>query len=217
VKTIVLLSIGLLVPIVALATSTQPAPMGNVATLVQINACEECDSISQVNTALVIQDIRYRDTLAYVPSETKSEFPRAELANMATIVQENFCIDCSGVDQRNIALVIQNINPDTVAMLRGVTPIAGLNTAEITQVNTCLDCTEDEQENVAVVIQNLRPEDCYLYIPKSVNLDISPVELANILTVIQGNFCLDCDEVVQGNLALVIQNINPDDVTLIPK
>jgi len=80
-----------------------------------------------------------------------------------------------------------------------------------------LDCTEDGQENVAVVIQNLRPEDCYLYVPKSVNLDVSPVELANILTVIQGNFCADCDEVVQGNLALVIQNINPDDVTLIPK
>ena len=67
-KTIVLLSIGLLVPIVALATSTQPAPTGNVATLVQINVCEEeCDSISQVNTAIVIQDIRPGDALAYIP------------------------------------------------------------------------------------------------------------------------------------------------------
>jgi hypothetical protein len=196
VKTIVLLSIGLLVPIVALATSTQPAPTGNVATLVQINVCEEeCDSISQVNTAIVIQDIRPGDALAYVPSETKPEFPRAELANMVTIVQENFCVDCCGVDQRNIALVIQNINPDTVAMLRGVAPAAGLNTVEITQINTCLDCTEaltsDEQEKVAIIIQNIRPEDYYLYSPKMTDLGRS--------------------------LELVIQNINPDDVILIPK
>jgi hypothetical protein len=217
VKTIVLLSIGLLVPIVALATSTQPAPTGNVATLVQINVCEEeCDSISQVNTAIVIQDIRQWDALAYVPSETKPEFPRAELANMATIVQENFCIDCYGVDQRNIALVIQNINPDTVAMLRGVAPAAGLNTVEITQINTCLDCTGVEQENVAIIIQNIRPEDCYFYIPKMTDLGMS-LEHVNIVDIIQDNLCIDCDEVVQDNLVLVIQNINPDNVILIPK
>ena len=190
----------------------------NVATLVQINSCEEgCDSISLANTTVVIQDILQTNTLAYVPSKTKSAFPRLELANLATIVQENFCVDCRGVDQRNIALVIQNINPDMVAMLRGAAPVARLNTVEITQVNTCFDCTEGEQQNFAVVVQNLRIEDCFLYIPRSVNLDVPPVELANIVTVVQDNFCVDCDEVVQDNMVLVIQNINPANIILLPK
>jgi hypothetical protein len=232
VKTIVLLSIVFLVHRVALATPAHPAPASNVAMLVQINTCEACDDIRQVNAAIVIQDIRQRDALAYVPEATTSDFPRAELANMAIIVQENLCIDCMDVKQQNIALVIQNINPRAVAIRRNAapsapvlpfplvppaSPVSSRNTVEITQINTCLDCTEGEQQNIAIVIQNIRPEDCYLYIPKTVNLDAPRAEYDNIANVIQENFCIDCAETVQENLALVIQNINPNDIISVIK
>ena len=67
------------------------------------------------------------------------------------------------------------------------------------------------------MIQNIRPEDCYLYVPKPASLDFPPDVLSNIATIIQDNFCIDCTDVLQENLALVIQNINPENVILVPR
>jgi hypothetical protein len=168
----------------------QALPLENIATVVQINACQGCTEVEQQNLAFIFQDISTNNAFMYIPAlTTPDETFLNKIANIASIVQDNFCIECRGVTQQNIVLVIQEIgindplmSPNVSNKLRGIQQNNISNIVDVTQINECIMCENVAQINVLFILQNIGPADLFNstsegMIPGSLFMDLIYSEL----------------------------------------
>ena len=169
--------------------NVQALPLENIATIVQINFCQDCAEVEQQNLAFVFQDISSNNVFMYIPAlTTPDETFMNKIANIASVVQENFCIECSGVgEQQNIVLVVQEIDINDPLMsshmsykLREIQQNTISNITNITQTNECIMCENVDQTNLLFLLQNIGPEDLFNSTPEGMIPGSLFIDLVNI-------------------------------------
>jgi hypothetical protein len=160
----------------------------NIAAVVQMNSCQDCEEVEQQNLAFIFQDISSNNAFMYIPALTTSdETFMNKIANIASVVQENFCIECRGVEQQNIVLVIQEIGIDDPLMSSNVSrKLLGIhqnevsNITDVTQTNECIICENIDQTNLLFILQNIGPEDLFISTPAGIIQGSLFIDLVNI-------------------------------------
>jgi hypothetical protein len=141
----------------------------NIAAVVQMNACQDCTEVEQQNLVFLSQDISTNNAFMYIPAlTTPDETFMNKIANIASVVQDNFCIECRGVTQQNIVLVVQEIDindplmsPNVSHKFREIQQNTISNIVDVTQINECIMCENVAQINVLFILQNIGPADLF--------------------------------------------------------
>jgi uncharacterized membrane protein len=170
----------------------QALSLENIAAVVQINACQDCEEVEQQNLAFIFQDISSNNVFMYTPTlTTPDETFLNKIANIASIVQGNFCIECRGVEQQNIVLVIQEIgindplmSPNVSHRLREIQQNNISNIVDVIQTNECIMCENVDQINALFILQNIGPEDLFNCTSEGVIPGSLFMDLINIAAVI---------------------------------
>jgi hypothetical protein len=231
----------------------------NIATVVQINSCQDCEGVTQQNLAFIFQSISTNNIYTYIPDLIKSnkkfmenipnkgsnlaellmnlnksqkflmwcfsvsengDLQALSLENIATVVQNNSCQDCEGVTQQNLAFIFQNISTNDVFMYTSdlikynqefIEKIS--NIASIIQENICIECASVNQQNLTTIFQEI-DIDNFLINPDTYQtyLNISQNEIVNIANVSQINECIICQNVNQINSVFILQYIGSEDL-----
>jgi hypothetical protein len=235
----------------------QALSLENMATVVQINSCQDCEGVEQQNLAFIFQEISTNNIFTYIPDLIKSnkalmqkmankdtdlierlmnlkksqkflmwcfsisedgELQALSLENVATVVQDNSCKDCEGVEQKNLAFIFQEINTNYVfmhtkthmksnkAFMKKIT-----NIASIIQENSCIECESIDQQNLLTIFQEIDIDnfmDNYNVYQKYLNL--SKNEINNITNISQINKCVICQDVDQLNSVFILQHIGSE-------
>jgi hypothetical protein len=170
----------------------QALSLENMATVVQVNACQDCAGVEQQNLAFIFQDISTNNVSMYVPDLMASnpEFMK-KTANVASIIQENICIECARVNQQNLVAIFQEIdvdnfwlNSDVYQKYLDISQNDVSNITGVSQINQCVICQNVDQTNLVFILQNIGPED--LFIPASgfIAQHSLFIDLANIAMII---------------------------------
>ena len=177
-----------LVWVFSMAGDVQALPLENIAAVVQINACQDCTEVEQQNLAFIFQDISTNNVFMYTPAlTTPDETFLNKIANIASIVQDNFCIECRGVEQQNIVLVIQEIgindplmSPNVSHRLREIQQNNISNIVDVIQTNECIMCENVDQVNLLFILQNIGPADLFNSTSEGMIPDSLFMDLINI-------------------------------------
>ncbi len=173
----------------------------NTADITQINDCEICTAVEQINISVIFQ------TIMLPPSwfMTNSVQLLADTLNNADIVQDNLCESCVEVTQDNQVIVQQEIRlPNQIiseeVLDPGSMPIEFiLNEVLNFEVNYCVSCIDNTQVNATRVDQYFAFTDPLLLSAESIIL--------NTANVFQINYCINCTNLEQINIAIVYQSI----------
>ena len=168
--------------------NVQALPLENIAAVIQINACQDCEEVEQQNLAFIFQDISTNNVFMYTPAlTTPDETFLNKIANIASIVQDNFCIECRGVTQQNIVLVIQEIGindllmgPNVSYKLREIQQNSISNIVGVIQTNECIMCENVDQINLLFILQNIGPADLFNCTPEGMIPGSLFMDLINI-------------------------------------
>jgi hypothetical protein len=145
----------------------QALSLENAATVVQINSCEGCEGVDQQNLAFIFQEISTNDVFMYIKDRIKSnKVFMKKITNIARIIQENSCIDCESIDQKNLLTIFQEIDIDNFMVNYNVyQKYLNLskneinNIANISQINECVICQNVDQLNSVFILQHIGSED----------------------------------------------------------
>ena len=231
----------------------------NMATVVQINSCQDCEGVEQQNLAFIFQNISTNNVSMYIPDLIKSnkefmgknsnkdtnlvellvnlnksqkflmwcfsvsengDLQALSPENIATVVQSNSCQDCEGVTQQNLAFIFQNISTNNVFMYTSdlIKSNKGFmekisNVASIIQDNICIECARVNQQNLATIFQEIDIDNflvnSHVY---QTYLDISQNEISNITNISQINECIICQNVDQINSVFILQHSGSEDL-----
>jgi len=181
-----------LVWVFSMSGDLQALSLANVATVVQINSCQDCAEVEQQNLAFIFQDISSTNVFMYIPDlPTSNEVFMNTIANIASITQENFCIECVGVDQQNIVIVIQEIDIDDFLMNSSTYQISLdfpqneiSNITDISQINECVICQNVDQINLLFILQNIGSEDLFTSTSEGITQGSLFLDLVNIAMII---------------------------------
>ncbi len=103
--------------IFSISGDLQALPLENMATVVQINSCQDCEEVEQQNLAFIFQEISTNNVFTYIPDLIKSnKVFMQKITNIASIIQENSCIECVSVDQQNLVIIFQEIDIDNFSV-----------------------------------------------------------------------------------------------------
>jgi hypothetical protein len=182
--------IGIMALVVAGVVSTSrdlwALSFENVATVVQVNFCQDCEGVQQQNLAVISQGISSNNLFMYIPALTTADMTSMNtIANTAHTIQQNFCLECTGVDQQNIVLVIQEVDINDPIMgfhchkilerwQNGIT-----NITDVTQTNECIICENVDQSNLLVILQNISPEGLFISTPEGITQSTLFTDLIN--------------------------------------
>jgi hypothetical protein len=245
--------------VLSVCRELQALSLEDMATVVQINSCQDCEGVKQQNLAFIFQEISTNNVFTYIPDLMKSnkafmqkmankdtdlverlmnlkksqeflmwcfsvsedgELQALSLENMTTVVQVNSCQDCEGVEQQNLAFIFQEISTNDVFMyttnriksnkvfMKKIT-----NIASIIQENSCIECASVDQQNLVTIFQEIDIDN--LLVNSKVYqkyLDISRNEINNITNISQINECVICQNVDQVNSVFILQTIGSDDL-----
>jgi len=173
----------------------------NMADIAQINDCETCVAVGQVNISVIFQTI----VLPQAWFVTNSTQLLADTLNHADIFQDNVCESCDNVTQDNQVIVRQEIHlPDQIISEEvpdpGSMPIEFIiNEVVNFEVNYCVSCTDSMQVNATRVDQYFEFTDPLLLSADSI--------IFNATDVFQINYCIRCTNLEQINIAIVYQSI----------
>jgi hypothetical protein len=168
----------------------QPLSFENVATVVQVNFCQDCEGGQQQNLAVISQGISSNNLFMYIPALTTTDMTSMNtIANTARTIQQNFCLECTGVDQQNIVLVIQEVDINDPIMgfhchkileswQNRITNII-TNITDVTQTNECIICENVDQTNLLVILQNISPEGLFISTPEGITQSTLFTDLIN--------------------------------------
>jgi uncharacterized membrane protein len=248
----------MLVCVFSVSGELQALSLENMATVVQINSCQDCEGVEQQNLAFIFQEISTDNVFTYIPDLIKSnkafmqktadkdtdlverlmnleksqkflmwcfsvaddgKLQALSLENMATVVQNNSCEDCEGVEQQNLAFIFQEISTKDVFMYtKGhmksnkvfMKKIA--NIASIIQKNSCIECEDIDQQNILTIFQEIDIDNFKAdYTAYKKYLNLSKKEIKNITNISQINECVICENVDQVNSVFILQQIGPED------
>jgi hypothetical protein len=170
----------------------QALSLEDMATVVQINSCQDCEGVEQQNLAFIFQDISANNVFMYIPNLiTSKEAFMKNIVNIASVIQGNICIDCARVNQQNIVTIFQEIDIDNFLVNHNIyeeylsisqTEIS--NITDISQINECVVCQNVDQINSVFILQNIGSEDLFTSTSGSIAHDPLFSDLVNIARVI---------------------------------
>jgi hypothetical protein len=89
-----------------------------------------------------------------------------KITNIASIIQENICIECASVDQQNLVTIFQEIdidnllvNYDVYQKYLDISLNEINNIINISQINDCVICQNVDQINSVFILQHIGSED----------------------------------------------------------
>jgi hypothetical protein len=172
----------------------QALSLGNMATVVQVNSCQDCEGVEQQSLAFIFQEVSTNDVFTYIPDVMKANKGLMEkMANMASIIQENICIECAKVDQQNLVTIFQEIdidnflaNPNLYRKYLDVSRNEIRNITNVSQINECVVCQNVDQINSVFILQTIGSKD--RFIPASERIAQASLfsDLVNIAVMIYG-------------------------------
>jgi hypothetical protein len=145
----------------------QALSLENMAAVVQINSCQDCEGVEQQSLAFIFQEISTHDVFMYTPDRMKpNKAFMQKITNLASIVQENSCIECASVDQQNFITIFQEIdidnfsvNPKIYQKYLDIPQNEIRNITNISQINECVICENVDQLNSVFILQHIGSED----------------------------------------------------------
>jgi hypothetical protein len=196
----------LFVCVLSVCGELQALSLENVATVVQINSCQDCEGVEQQNLAFIFQEISTNNVLTYIPDLIKSN--KAFMQKMANK-------DTDLVEQ------LMNINKSqeflmwcfSVSEDGELQALSLENMATVVQVNSCQDCEGVEQQNLAFIFQEISTNNVFMHIANRMKSDkVFMKKITNIASIIQENSCIECASVDQQNLVTIFQEIDIDNL-----
>jgi hypothetical protein len=170
----------------------QALSLEDMATVVQINSCQDCEGVEQQNLAFIFQDIGANNVFMYIPNLiTSNKAFMKNIANISSVIQRNICIECARVNQQNIVTIFQEIDIDNFLVNHNVyeeylsisqTEIS--NITDISQINECVVCQNVDQINSVFILQNIGSEDLFTSTSGSIAHDPLFSDLVNIARII---------------------------------
>ena len=184
----------------------QALSLENMATVVQVNSCQDCEGVEQQNLAFIFQDISTDDVFMYIPDLVKSNTGlMKKMANMASIIQENSCIECVRINQQNLVTISQEIdidnflaNPNLYQEYLDIPQNEIRNIANISQINECVICENVDQINSVFILQTIGSEDRFIPPSECVAQDSLCSDLVNIAVMIYGSTAESAVQGVEG-------------------
>jgi hypothetical protein len=156
-----------LVCVFSVSGELQALSLENMATSVQINSCQDCEGVEQQNLAFIFQEISTNNVFTYIPDLiTSNEAFMKKISNIASIIQENSCIECTSVNQQNLVTIFQEIDIDNFLVNSNVyqeyldISLNEINNIiNISQINDCVICQNVDQINSVFILQHIGSED----------------------------------------------------------
>ena len=127
----------------------------NIAAVVQINACQDCEEVEQQNLAFIFQDISSNNVFMYTPALTTPD--------------ETFLNKMAHGDI-NTTELLMNLHKSKM-FLMSIFSVSGdgkvqafslENIAAVVQINACQDCEEVEQQNLAFIFQDISSNNVFI-------------------------------------------------------
>jgi hypothetical protein len=147
----------------------QALSLENTAAIVQINSCQDCEGVDQQNLAFIFQEISTDNIFMYIPDLLKSNTAfMQKITNIASIIQENICIECANVSQQNLVAIFQEIdvdnfsvNYDVYQQYLDISRNEISNITNISQINECVNCQNADQINSVFILQHIGSENLF--------------------------------------------------------
>jgi hypothetical protein len=138
-----------------------------MATVVQLNSCQDCEGVEQQNLAFIFQEISTNDVFMYIEDRMKfNKMFMKKIVNIARAIQENVCIECASVDQQNLVKIFQEIDIDNFLVNLNIyqkylhiSQNEIDNITNISQINECVICQDVDQINSVFILQHIGSED----------------------------------------------------------
>ena len=164
----------------------------NMATVVQMNSCQDCEGVEQQNLVFIFQAINTHNVFTYIPDLVKfNEGLMQKIANVASIIQENICTECEIVNQQNRVTIFQEIDIDNFLVnseiyqeYLDISQDEISNIANVSQVNECVICQNVDQINSVFILQYINSEDLFIPTLEFVAQDSLFMDLVNIAMII---------------------------------
>ena len=178
--------------VVSVSGELQALSLENMATVVQVNACQDCAGVEQQNLAFIFQDISTNNVFMYAPDLMASnpEFMK-KTANVASTIQENICIECTRVNQQNLVAIFQEIDVDNFWLdsdayqkYLDISQNDISNITDVSQINQCVICQNVDQTNLVFILQNIGPEDLFTPASEFIAQDFLFIDLVNIAMIL---------------------------------
>ncbi len=184
----------------------QALSLENMATVVQINSCQDCEEVEQQNLAFIFQEISTNDVFMYTLNRMKSnKVFMKKITNIASIIQENSCIECVSVDQQNLVIIFQEIDIDNLLVNHNVyekylniSRSEIKNIINISQVNECVICENVDQLNSVFILQQIGSEDRLTPTSEFSAQDALFSDLVNIAMILYRSTSESDDQDVEG-------------------
>jgi hypothetical protein len=172
----------------------QALSLENMATVVQINSCQDCEGVGQQNLAFIFQEISTNNVFMYTPDLiTFNEGFIKKVSNIARIIQQNICIQCAGVKQQEFVTVFQEIDTDNLLIntdmyqkYLDISQGAISNIINIAQVNECVICQNVDQINSVFILQAIGSEDLFIPTPEFIAQNSLFSDLVNMAMMMYG-------------------------------
>jgi hypothetical protein len=178
----------------SMSRDLQALSLENMATVVQINSCQDCEGVGQQNLAFIFQEISTNNIFMYIPDLiTSNEGFIKKVANVARIIQQNICIQCAGVKQQEFVTVFQEIDTDNLLVnadmyqkYLDISQDAISNITNIAQVNECVICQNVDQINSVFILQTIGSEDLFIPTPEFIAQNSLFSDLVNMAMMMYG-------------------------------
>jgi hypothetical protein len=190
--------------IFSISGDLQALSLENMATVVQINSCQDCEGVEQQNLAFIFQEISSNNVFMYTPDlMTSNEAFMTKIANIDT----------------DIAELLVNLNNSQTFLMWGFSvsedgdlqALSLENMATVVQINSCQDCEGVEQQNLAFIFQEISSNNVFMYTPDLMTSNEAfMTKIANIASIIQANICIECARVKQQEFVTIFQEIDID-------
>jgi hypothetical protein len=170
----------------------QALSLEDMATVVQINSCQDCEGVEQQNLAFIFQDISANNVFMYIPDLIASnEVFMKKVSNIASIIQRNVCVECARVNQQNLVTIFQEIdidnllvNPNIYQEYLDISQTEISNITDVSQINECVVCQNVDQINSVFILQNIGSEDLFTSTSGFIAQDPLFSDLVNIAMII---------------------------------
>jgi hypothetical protein len=147
----------------------QALSLENLAAVVQNNSCQDCEGVEQQNLTFIFQEISTHDVFMYTSDRMKlNKAFMKKITNLASIIQENSCLECARVDQQNFITIFQEIdvdnfsvNPKVYRKYLNMSQNEIRNITTISQINECVICENVDQSNSVFILQHIGSEDWF--------------------------------------------------------
>jgi hypothetical protein len=199
---------SVLVCVLSVSVDLQALSLENMATVVQINSCEDCEGVEQQNLAFIFQEISTDAVYTYIPDLIKSNesFMKkisnkdTDIANLLTTLDkaQTFLMWCFSVSEDG-----------------GFQALSLENMATIVQNNSCENCEWVEQQNLVLIFQEISTNNVFMYVNDLVKSNNKLMKkISNMASIIQKNICIWCERIDQQNLVAIFQEIDIDNLLI---